>query len=284
MSGPFEILPQGVEVMCDCGWSGKSADLVEVPAIAETTCPNCRGEPSDVLNHGADNFSCACGWIGCNADLVPFMPVKPRTDRACPVYRGDSEETLTHVFELGAPRTCIVCGCTDDNCSQCIEATGDTCVWILHPDYDEQDICSRCALEAVRLVLALDKLTGPKVHDPVRIWNEANEWRASLGEHHARGETAAEACKALEVYLAIVAERERRQMTASTLVANLEALAQLGAVDGRRITSAYPNHAGKWSVAFGDVTGEGDNMAEAIGDLVRRISPPLPEGSLDGSD
>ena len=35
-------------------------------------------------------------------------------------------------------RKCRVCGCTDDDCSQCIEDTGAPCCWI------EWDLCSAC--------------------------------------------------------------------------------------------------------------------------------------------
>jgi PRTRC genetic system protein E len=35
-------------------------------------------------------------------------------------------------------RKCRVCGCTDDNCSQCIEKTGEPCHWV------EDDLCSAC--------------------------------------------------------------------------------------------------------------------------------------------
>jgi len=34
---------------------------------------------------------------------------------------------------------CRECGCTDDNCEQCIEATGEPCTWV------EDDLCSACA-------------------------------------------------------------------------------------------------------------------------------------------
>lgn len=33
---------------------------------------------------------------------------------------------------------CRVCGCTDDNCRQCIEKTGQPCYWV------EEDLCSAC--------------------------------------------------------------------------------------------------------------------------------------------
>lgn len=36
-------------------------------------------------------------------------------------------------------RTCRVCGCTDNDCSQCIEKTGRPCHWVEH------DLCSACA-------------------------------------------------------------------------------------------------------------------------------------------
>lgn len=35
-------------------------------------------------------------------------------------------------------RVCRKCGCTDDNCGQCIAATGKPCHWV------EPDLCSRC--------------------------------------------------------------------------------------------------------------------------------------------
>jgi hypothetical protein len=35
-------------------------------------------------------------------------------------------------------RRCRVCGCTDDDCHQCIEKTGEPCWWV------EEDLCSAC--------------------------------------------------------------------------------------------------------------------------------------------
>jgi hypothetical protein len=37
--------------------------------------------------------------------------------------------------------TCKKCGCTDNDCSQCIERTGQPCYWI----DENQDLCSACA-------------------------------------------------------------------------------------------------------------------------------------------
>jgi hypothetical protein len=41
----------------------------------------------------------------------------------------------------GDCRRCRVCGCTDDDCSGCIERTGEPCFWI------EDDLCSACSGE-----------------------------------------------------------------------------------------------------------------------------------------
>lgn len=35
-------------------------------------------------------------------------------------------------------RSCRVCGCTDWDCSQCVEKTGHPCHWV------EEDLCSAC--------------------------------------------------------------------------------------------------------------------------------------------
>jgi len=36
---------------------------------------------------------------------------------------------------------CRFCGCTDDDCRQCVAVTGEPCRWVL------PDVCSRCADE-----------------------------------------------------------------------------------------------------------------------------------------
>lgn len=47
-------------------------------------------------------------------------------------------------LEFGGPdRTCRECGCTDDDCRRCIEATGKPCRWV------EADLCSRCKDEMI---------------------------------------------------------------------------------------------------------------------------------------
>lgn len=41
--------------------------------------------------------------------------------------------------KLRAALTCRACGCTDNDCSGCIERTGEPCYWV------EPGLCSACA-------------------------------------------------------------------------------------------------------------------------------------------
>lgn len=56
-----------------------------------------------------------------------------RRDGAVPRYRPTVDVALPE-FHL-----CQVCGCTDEDCSQCVELTGRPCVW------SADDLCSACA-------------------------------------------------------------------------------------------------------------------------------------------
>lgn len=42
------------------------------------------------------------------------------------------------VINMSLFQTCRVCGCTDNDCRQCIEKTGYPCMWV------EKDLCSAC--------------------------------------------------------------------------------------------------------------------------------------------
>lgn len=46
-----------------------------------------------------------------------------------------------------SPRTCRVCGCTDENCRQCVEKTGQPCYWVA------EDLCSACVEPESKLLL-----------------------------------------------------------------------------------------------------------------------------------
>ena len=60
------------------------------------------------------------------------------------LYENCCDRTKTHLDwkpELKAligEQTCRVCGCTEDDCRQCIAKTGVPCHWV------EEDLCSAC--------------------------------------------------------------------------------------------------------------------------------------------
>jgi hypothetical protein len=65
--------------------------------------------------------------------------IHPDTQRELGTY-----EHIQWVHGLGPHpsekvRRCRVCGCTDDDCSGCIERTGVPCHWV------KEDLCSACA-------------------------------------------------------------------------------------------------------------------------------------------
>ncbi len=51
-----------------------------------------------------------------------------------------ADQTLVRpaAMDTAEIRACRVCGCTDDDCSGCVERTGEPCHWV------ETDLCSAC--------------------------------------------------------------------------------------------------------------------------------------------
>jgi PRTRC genetic system protein E len=54
---------------------------------------------------------------------------------------GEEVEPVEIITNTEPERKCRVCGCTQDNCKQCIEKTGQPCSWV------EYDLCSACVDE-----------------------------------------------------------------------------------------------------------------------------------------
>ena len=52
--------------------------------------------------------------------------------------KPDAEGVVEHIED----RRCRLCGCTDADCRQCVEKTGQPCYWVL------DDLCSACLDEA----------------------------------------------------------------------------------------------------------------------------------------
>ena len=72
------------------------------------------------------------------AKPVPSKIDKEKEKKAAKIARNSGLISEAHYQKIITSRVCRVCGCTDDDCSQCIEKTGQPCHWI------EDDLCSSC--------------------------------------------------------------------------------------------------------------------------------------------
>ena len=80
-------------------------------------------------------------------------------------------------------RVCRVCGCTDLDCSQCIEAQGYPCHWV------ENDLCSRCAQDPGRTLgdaLPKEQARVREILGAYREIGPAGAFGAALIEHALR--------------------------------------------------------------------------------------------------
>lgn len=71
------------------------------------------------------------------------------------------EQAAPNKRKINARRTkqrkCRICGCTDEDCRQCIEKTGFACHWV------EEDLCSACNINTMtELMTALDGANNVK--------------------------------------------------------------------------------------------------------------------------
>lgn len=83
----------------------------------------------DVVDHGAGHRT----WhLECGHKLGKKASVPVPTRAHCSACRVQIDQKYRTV------RTCRVCGCTNLDCSGCIERTGEPCHWI------EADLCSAC--------------------------------------------------------------------------------------------------------------------------------------------
>lgn len=65
-----------------------------------------------------------------------------KLQRGAAAMRAELERRakLSAAPAAGDGPSCRSCGCTDDDCSHCIELTGEPCSWV------EPDLCSACAM------------------------------------------------------------------------------------------------------------------------------------------
>lgn len=111
----------------------------------------CVVDITDCREMSADDETAACCKIYPKAkvwQLENLRPVAPfsvkgqlnlfEVDETKIVY-PDHQPVLRDLFTPNMVRRCRQCGCTDDDCSGCIERTGQPCHWV------EGDLCSACA-------------------------------------------------------------------------------------------------------------------------------------------
>jgi len=74
------------------------------------------------------------------------------------IHRLQQMEAFIVNLRRQLPKSCRACGCTDDDCRQCVEATGHACSWV---EGEDPPICSRCAAEEdAALVAAMEREGG----------------------------------------------------------------------------------------------------------------------------
>lgn len=69
--------------------------------------------------------------------LLKSSTMKLRLDQAYYVADVAEMDQVDFVMLL-SERRCRKCGCTEEDCSQCIERTGEPCHWV------DKDLCSAC--------------------------------------------------------------------------------------------------------------------------------------------
>ncbi len=66
-----------------------------------------------------------------------LVELDPSPGRNLTSLRNTAAEMIDLLHKVAA-RRCRVCGCTQHDCEQCIEKTGDACTWV------SLDLCSAC--------------------------------------------------------------------------------------------------------------------------------------------
>lgn len=74
-------------------------------------------------------------------------------------------EVASEIDAIANTRTCVSCGCTEDDCSGCIERTGEACYWV------DDDLCSACVRYGSYFVAAIYREGDPS-HAPyeTELW------------------------------------------------------------------------------------------------------------------
>lgn len=73
--------------------------------------------------------------------------VNPITTLTCFNFKHEHGVLIDAQTGDNPERACIVCGCTDNDCRQCIAATGEPCYWV------SENLCSRCAADQKNFII-----------------------------------------------------------------------------------------------------------------------------------
>lgn len=140
--------------------------------------------------------------------------LKPTPERPSSTIENKTEEVKV--------RTCRICGCTEENCSQCIEKTGEPCYWI------EEDLCSACEEEAmnekglVQTGVISDQQLKPAIEDIEPLSSSVDDEPLIINQGNAPIELSDAEKKHL-------AELENNQSTNDNIMNFFQQLAQAGA-------------------------------------------------------
>ncbi len=136
---------------------------------------------------------------------------------------------------------CRVCGCTQEDCSQCIEASGQPCHWV------DEDLCSRCEGEMQAARQALDSATTKEgVTAVCRQYHSAVEGDPALWEAYLKKLSDAPHAERPEPAIDTDPPPAETEMTDS------ETEARDGGTEGRDPEPADKLHASAHTVAESD--------------------------------
>jgi hypothetical protein len=128
-----------------CGQLGPLA--TDATEHATVTCPQCQHWVAgrNMVSSLVDLVSAAMvaavgGHPGLNVGLVEAMrPTARQFLNDSPDLREGVLAAAAQLIAWAPPSgQCRVCGCTDDDCTGCVERTGQACTWV------ESNLCSAC--------------------------------------------------------------------------------------------------------------------------------------------
>ena len=186
---------------------------------------------------------------------------------------------------MGENRKCRVCGCTDGDCRQCVEKTGNPCHWV------ESDLCSACRTKVItfasikggvgrtNIVILLAKCLAAAGKRVLLIDSDLNN---SLSFHFL-DEGMMEKTKRLNIAVALGDENNNLcDFTVPTrtpgvdLIASTPYLADLRTLSEKRLKRMIPTLYGKYDILINDCPPTYDNIVlNAVNAADITITPVL---------